>query len=152
MADLPNDRIAPAPPFTYCAVDCLGPYFIKEGRMELKRYGTCLVSRAIHVETANSPETDSFLNALRRFIARRGPVREIRSDQGTNFMGAENELKQAFREINHCEIQRTLCQEFNADWVIKWKRHPPSGPGPATPYKARFQVPVGAYVTEDLTE
>ena len=57
----------------------------------LKMYGAliiCFVSRAIHIETANSLETDSFLNALRRFIARRGPVREIRSDQGTNLVGA----------------------------------------------------------------
>lgn len=62
---------------------------IKEGRKELKRYGclfTCLASRAVHIETANSLETDSFIQALRRFIARRGPIREIRSDNGTKLI------------------------------------------------------------------
>ncbi|KAK3736794.1 hypothetical protein QZH41_011744 [Actinostola sp. cb2023] len=47
----------------------------EEGRKELKRWGlifTCLASRAIHLETLNAMTTDSFINGLRRFIARRG--------------------------------------------------------------------------------
>ena len=66
MADLPKDRLEPSPPFTYAAVDFFGPFYIKEGRNKPKRYGvlfTCMVSRAVHLETANSLETDSFLNA-----------------------------------------------------------------------------------------
>ena len=72
MAMLPPDRLEPAPPFTNCAVDYFGPFIIKEGRKELKRYGvlfTCMVSRAVHIEVAASLETDSFINALRRFIS-----------------------------------------------------------------------------------
>ena len=124
MADLPTERIAPAPPFTYCGVD----YYINEGRKELKRYCalfTCLSSRAVHIETANSLETDSFLNALRRFIARRGPVREIRSDQGTNITGAEKELQRALSAMENNAIQRSSCTEFKVDWV-QWKQNPPS--------------------------
>ena len=70
LADLPEDRAEPAPPFTYSA-----------GRKEIKRYGvlfTCMASRAIHIETANTLETDSFINALRRFQAERGPIRQLR--------------------------------------------------------------------------
>ena len=98
MADLPRERITPSAPFTYSGVDYFGPFVILERRKELKRYGvlfTCLSSRAVHLESANSLETDSFLNALRRFIARRGPVRVLRSDHGTNLTGAEAELRQA---------------------------------------------------------
>ena len=68
MADLPKGRVTPAPPFTYTGVDYFGLYMIKEGRKELKRYGclfTCLASSAVHIETANSLETDSFIQALR---------------------------------------------------------------------------------------
>lgn len=46
----------------------------------MKRYGylfTCMVSRAVNLETANALYTDAFINALRRFIARRGPVRQL---------------------------------------------------------------------------
>ena len=33
-----------------------------------------LASRAIHIEVSNSLDTDSFIHALRRSIARRGPI------------------------------------------------------------------------------
>jgi len=86
MSDLPKDRLEPSPPFTYCAVDYFGPFYVKVRRSEVKRYGalfTCLVSRAIHLEVVESMDTDSFLNAYLRFVGRRGPVRQLRSDRGT---------------------------------------------------------------------
>ena len=124
MADLPPDRLTPAPPFTYVGVGFFGPYVTKEGSKERKRYGalfTCLVSRAVHIEVANSLETDSFLNALSRFITRRGPVREIRSDNGTNFVGATRELREAMDEMDHNEITEKLRQQ-----QIDWKFNPPA--------------------------
>ena len=129
MADLPKERITSSSPFTYSGVDYFGPFYIKQGRKNVKRYGvlfTCLASRAVHIETADSLETNSFINALRRFIARRGPVREIRSDQGTNIVGVERELKKALDELDHNTIQRSLCRDFNADWIIQWKQNPPA--------------------------
>lgn len=95
MADLPEDRLSPCSPFWFCGCDLFGPFVVKMGRRECKRYGvmfTCLVSRAVHLEVAHSLSTDSFLNAFRRFVALRGAVREIRCDQGTNLVGARNEL------------------------------------------------------------
>lgn len=38
MAHLPQDRLEPAPPFSYSAVDYFGPWYVKEGRRMLKRY------------------------------------------------------------------------------------------------------------------
>eukprot|EP00112_Aurelia_sp_Birch-Aquarium-sp1_P007310 Seg1796.7 transcript_id=Seg1796.7/GoldUCD/mRNA.D3Y31 product="hypothetical protein" protein_id=Seg1796.7/GoldUCD/D3Y31 len=84
MEDLPKDRIEEVPPFTYCGVDFFGSFTIKEKSSTVKRYGvifTCLGSRGVHLETANSLTTSSFINALSRFLNRRGPVRNIRSDQ-----------------------------------------------------------------------
>ena len=119
MADLPEDRLEPAPPFTYSGVDFFGPWLIKEGRRELKRYGvlfTCMTSRAIHLETATSLESDSFINALRRFINRRGPIRQLRCDRGTNFVGAKKELQKALSSMDQSHIQQFLL-ERNCDWV-----------------------------------
>ena len=55
MGDLPNDRTNEAPPFTYCGLDMFGPFYIKQKRSTLNHYGiifTCLVSRAVHLESA----------------------------------------------------------------------------------------------------
>ena len=119
MADLPEDRLEPAPPFTFSAVDYFGPWYVKDGRRELKCYGvlfTCLSSRAIHLEVSNTMTTDSFLNAYRRFVGRCGPVRQLRSDQGLNFIGAMNELQQAISEIDNDRIREELLTN-NCDWV-----------------------------------
>ncbi|XP_055958725.1 uncharacterized protein LOC130014010 [Patella vulgata] len=121
MSELPEDRLEPAPPFTYCAVDCFGPWTIKEGRCERKRYGvlyTCMTSRAVHIEIANSLSTDSFINSLRRFIAIRGPVRQLRSDNGTNFVGAKRELSELIHKINHDHVRQYLL-ENGCDFVFK---------------------------------
>ena len=119
MSDLPEDRLECHPPFTYCAVDYFGPFSIKENRKELKRYGvlfTCMASRAIDLETATSLKTDSFRNALRRFLSRRGPVRQIRCDQGTNLVGARRELKEALAKMDHSDVKVEL-QRSHCDWI-----------------------------------
>ena len=65
MSDLPEDRLEPTPPSTYCAVDYFGPFIIKDGMKELKRYGvlfTCMASRAVHIELPTpSRLTPSFM-------------------------------------------------------------------------------------------
>ena len=66
---------------------------------------TCLASRAVHIQVSHSMTTDSFIQALRRLIARRGNVRQIRSDNGPNLVGAEQELIHAFNEMGHTKIQ-----------------------------------------------
>ena len=101
MADLPAERVTPDnPPFSNVGVDCFGPFVVKRGRSQLKRYGclfTCLTMRAIHVEKLDSLETNSFINAFVRFGARRGVPEEVRWENGTNFVGGEEELCEAMR-------------------------------------------------------
>ena len=49
VTDVPKDRFQEAVPFTYYAVDMLGPFKVKVNQSEVERYGamfTCLVSRA----------------------------------------------------------------------------------------------------------
>lgn len=120
MAELPTDRLEEAPPFNFSAVNYFGPFYIREGRKEMKRYGvlfSCTASRAIHLEIATSLTTDSFLNAYRRFVSRHRPIPQLRLDQGTNFVGAKNELQAALNEMNHKKIQRELLRD-NCDWFI----------------------------------
>ena len=120
MAELPHDRLETVPPFTNCVVDYFGPFVIREGRKDRKRYGvlfTCVASRAVHVEVATTLETDSFSNAFRRFVSRRGPIWQLRSDQSTNFVGARRELKAALEELDHDKI-RSVLQCHHCGWFV----------------------------------
>ncbi len=126
MADLPIDRVQPnVPPFTYTGVDCFGPFLVKRGRAVEKRYGclfTCLTMRAIHIERLHSLDSDSFVNALIRFVARRGCPKKIRSDNGTNFVGGNKELRQSIDEWNS---SNKLRQELLIR-QIEWQFNPPT--------------------------
>ena len=107
MADLPSDRLQEEPPFSYCGVDMFGPFYIKERQNTLKHYGalfTCLASCAVPIKMTKSMETDWFILALRCFITRRGNVRTIWCDNGSNFVGAERELTKSMEEMNHSKI------------------------------------------------
>ena len=127
MSNLLSDRMQETPLSTYCAVDYFGPFYIKDKKKEVKRYGslfTCLASRAVHIEVADSLDTDSFIMALRCFISLRGNVRELHSGWGTNFVGAERELRDAIKEMNHQKIKDFL-QINGADYMLfKFKRNP----------------------------
>lgn len=124
MADLPRCRVeGDSPPFTYTGVDFFGPVIVKRGRSEVKRYGclfTCLTIRAVHLEISYSLDTDSFVNALHRFVSRRGKPREIWCDNGTNFVGAEKQLKHSLEEWNQEQIHDNLLQKG-----IQWHFNPP---------------------------
>ena len=101
MSNLPAERLDPGPPFTNVGVDVFGPWTISTrctqgGIAENKRWAvifTCMVTRAVHIEVLESLSSSSFVNALRRFTAVRGPVRLFRSDRGTNFIGTCKELQ-----------------------------------------------------------
>lgn len=114
------------PVFTYCGADLFAPFHIKERRSMLKKYGeifTCLSCRAIHIESVNSMETDSFIQSFRRFIARIGSVRMIRCDNGTNFVRARNLFQREMKQLDHEKIQRYLLHS-KTDWII-WKHNSP---------------------------
>ena len=122
MADLPEDRVAATAPFTYVAVDFFGPFVVKEGRNALKRWGVifvCMSSRAVHVETANELSTDSFINCLRRFKSIRGPIRWLRCDKGTNFVGMVSELKRCMKEIKD-DVVREYLLSVGCDLEVKF--------------------------------
>ena len=76
---------------------------------------TCLASFAIQLETLNAMTRDSFLNALRHLISRRGKVCKLRSDQGTNFIGAKTKQAAALKELDPVPVREYLSQD--CDWI-----------------------------------
>ena len=67
---------------------------------------TSFASRAVHLEVTNALDT----------------VRSIRSDNGTNFVGAPNELRKALDETNHEQVKHYL-QKNGSVWVT-WENNP----------------------------
>ena len=95
----------------------MGPWFSETLGMPIHLFNNA--SRFL--ELVPSLETDDFIMALRQFVSRRGPPEEIRSDRGTNFVGAERELQDAIKGWNNTKI----CQELQQKGV-KWTFHPPT--------------------------
>jgi hypothetical protein len=129
MADSPEDRTEPSPPFTNVGLDVFGPWSIRTrklrgGAANSKRWGllfTCLSTRAIHIEALESMDASAFICALRRFFAIRGPVTRLRSDRGTNFVGGKSELQaDGLNQPDQEKVQR-----YTTDQGCEWIFNPP---------------------------
>lgn len=128
MANLPTERVVPSAPFSHVGVDVFGPWSVltrktRGGAANSKRWAvvfTCLAIRAIHIEVIEEMTSSSFINALKRFVALRGPVSEFRSDRGTNFVGAAKELNFASQFVEDVSVSNFLAQN-----KILWTFNPP---------------------------
>ncbi|XP_024892982.1 uncharacterized protein LOC112468134 [Temnothorax curvispinosus] len=134
MGDLSKQRVISFDrPFRSTGMDYAGPLQLRESRRREKLHlskeyiaiFTCLSTKAVHIELVSDMTTEAFLAALNRFTARRGICSEIFSDNGTNFVGASEELKEVytFLEKESSEIGRSL-----ANQRIKWSFIPPRAP------------------------
>ena len=106
--------------------DFCGPLIVKEGRKELKRYSvifTCLVSHAVHLEVANALSTSSFSKSLRHLLSICSSIALLRVDRGTNFVGVNRELNQAWSEINDVVVLNFLLENNS---LFEFKFNPPS--------------------------
>lgn len=98
-ADLPTSRVNPSRPFAVTGLDYCGPIYTKASHRKAvpcKGYIAifiCFSTLAIHLEMVSDLSTPAFIAALRRFVSRRGKVRQLHSDNATNFKGAANKLQ-----------------------------------------------------------
>ena len=127
MSDLPIERIVPGlPVFTYTGVDVYGPYVIRNYRSDVKRYGalfTCMTTRAVHIEILNSLDTSCLINAVCRFKCRRGQPLKYFSDNGTNLVAAEKELRVSFQVFSKDELIK-----YATKGGAEWSFIPPKAP------------------------
>ena len=127
MAPLPAHRIRPfGRPFQMVGIDYFGPFTISMLRRKLKRYGvmfTCLNTRAVHIEVADSLDTDSFLLAFWRFADRRGRPQIVYSDNGTNLVAGDREIREQLENLDQEKIGSNLANRY-----IEWKFSPPAAP------------------------
>nr|XP_033200220.1 uncharacterized protein LOC117162454 [Bombus vancouverensis nearcticus] len=134
MGNLPEARVTESRPFTNVGVDYCGPFHIKEkrdrNRRQIKVYVAifvCLAIKAVHIELVDDLTSEAFIAALRRFIARRGYCSTIHSDNGTNFRGASNELRE-LHDLLQSDDHKEKVTAFLADKQIEWRFIPPHSP------------------------
>ena len=127
MGALPTCRLQVGrPAFNCTGVDYFGLIEVTIFRRKVKRWGclfTCLTTRAVHLEMAYTLDTDSFLAAMLRFEQRRGTPAAYYSDRGTNFVGAQNELRECLDRLDEKRIHERLSLRH-----VKWVFNPPGAP------------------------
>ena len=134
LGQLPAERVTPASTFDKVGVDYAGPFQIKYGHVRkptvLKAYiclFVCLAVKAVHLELVSDLTAEAFIAALRRFVARRGCPSLIWSDHGTNFVGANRELREFHTFLSNRIIQGAT-SEFCSSHNIEWKYIPERSP------------------------
>jgi hypothetical protein len=132
MGNLPQQRVTPDKVFNTTGIDLCGPFLIKNKFQrkgpEIKVYVCifiCLVTKAIHLEIIGDLTSEALINTLKRFISRRGKCHKIISDNGTNMVGANRELRTLFKIVE--EKEETLFSFF-AEENIEWTFIPPRSP------------------------
>ena len=127
MKDHLVERATVGAPFQSTGVDVAGPWAIRSsnGRILLKRWVAvfvCLRCRGIHVEVLEDMTSRTFINALARFHARRGGLRSLWSDNGTNLTGANRMLLEAWEEW------RPAALDYMRKHGLTWTFAPPRCP------------------------
>ena len=134
MGLLPISRTTPSPPFYCTGIDFAGPFNIRQGHTRrpviVKSYAclfVCLTTRAVHLELCADLSTQEFLATLKRFSARRGTPAHVYSDNGTNFQGAQQEIKE-LQQLHFSSETRNSISHYCTSSSIEWHFIPPRAP------------------------
>ena len=81
----------------------------------------------MHLELISDLMSEAFISCLRRFISCRGYPSLLWSDHGTNFIGANREIKELIIHLKEQKTQQDVA-EFCATHKIEWKFIPEHSP------------------------
>nr|CDJ98122.1 Integrase domain containing protein [Haemonchus contortus] len=128
MTDIPGFRVTKARPFQHIGLDYFGPLTVsQEDMVKLSVYGcifTCAVTRMLHLELVTDGTTEKFINAFRRFVARRGKPDTVTCDNAPTFLLGNQILKESTqtKEVDE-EVERLMSNEG-----IEWHHITPYSP------------------------
>ena len=114
--------------FAETGVDMAGPFLIKHGktRAKIKTYiliFVCCATRAVNVEAVDEASTQSCKMAFERHCSRYGCPDHVYSDNGSNFVGLNNELQRQYR------LWEKGTKEWGTEWpMVDWRFAPPYSP------------------------
>ncbi|XP_064470242.1 uncharacterized protein LOC135384995 [Ornithodoros turicata] len=116
---LPADRITKSQPFEVVGIDFAGPLIVKVDEDVGKCYivlFVCAVTRALHLELTSDMSTRAFLQALRRFVSRRGLCRVIYSDNFRTFKRSKRDLMGLWHVLRDPEVS-----DHFSTCKVEWK-------------------------------
>ena len=133
--DLPEERVRGGPPFATTGIDFAGPLYVKalstESDEHVKSYiclFTCASTRAIHLGLTENLSAQSFLQANKRFVSRRGLPYTIMSDNAKTFKGASAEVRRiqqsttVEQQLANRQVQWEFIVEKAPWWGGYWER------------------------------
>ncbi|PIK38054.1 hypothetical protein BSL78_25122 [Apostichopus japonicus] len=132
MAQLPAERVQRAPAFKYTGLDYMGPLFIREKKdtEHQKRWiaiFTCFTTRAVHLELIGDCSAESAVQAVERFIGRRGTPHTILTDNALQFKKGASILQAIWGQKPSEEIRECLTA-FYSEKGINWRYIPERSP------------------------
>ncbi|XP_038119883.1 uncharacterized protein LOC119769982 [Culex quinquefasciatus] len=160
MADLPQERVNPAPPFLKTGVDYCGPFQLSYPGRKARPVRcfvavfVCLVTKAVHLEVVTDLTTQAFLAALKRFTARRGKPQLIMCDNAKTFVGAKRELDDLAKLFCNQQFHEAVVRDA-AKESIEFKFIPPRSPNfgglweaAVKSFKTHFKKTIGLRVLQ----
>jgi len=110
MAKMPTYCVQQFKPFARTGFDSAGPITLKGGRRCAPTLAyiclfVCTTTKAHHLELSSTLSTETFLLAFVRFASRRGPIRDMHSVNGTNFVGSSKLLTPLKKLIHSSTFQ-----------------------------------------------
>ncbi|XP_044744571.1 uncharacterized protein LOC123306576 [Coccinella septempunctata] len=126
MDNSPSERLSQAFPFINVGCDYAGPFYLKEGEARKPTVTkawicifVCMVTKAVHIELVTELSTQAFFLCFKRFISRRVRPNMKFSDNGTQFVGSNNELLNIVKsngDLITCKFIPPKAPNFGGIW------------------------------------
>ena len=132
MGELGPERLQPSPAFYHTSLDLFGPFLIRDTvkkRTRTKAYGlifSCMATRAVYLDLVEGYSTADFLITFRRFVTIRGYPASIHSDNGSQLVAANKQLRNMSANLDWFEIcqsgaSKGLTWTFNTSADAPWQ-------------------------------
>ena len=128
MGQLSLVHVTPGPVFEKVGVDYAVLFLVNNGKVQMltlvKAYMCVFISltmKAVHLEAVSDLTSEAFIAALRHLIAHRGHLFLISSDNGTNFVGANRQLKELYDFLAQQKTEGIIadfCTARNEEWCF----------------------------------
>jgi hypothetical protein len=109
-------------------MDHFGPFEIRRRKKCWGLLFICLTTRAVHIEVCEDLTVPIWLNAIDRFISRRGKPSKIYSDRSTTFVSGGKIYNRLAREFIDDELLAELSQALVRDFTIDFEVIPAGTP------------------------